>query len=512
MALFRSVFTISFYTALSRILGFVRDVLIARYLGVTVLSDAFFAAFKLPNFFRRVFAEGAFNSAFVPIFVEKVQDTKDSQDEQFFVRNIFSLLFYALLLFIIIFQIFMPILMKGLFPGFFNEPIKAELLIELSRITIFYLLFISLVSLCSGILNSVGKFAIPASAPIILNASLVTSVFLFRSFSPTYAHALSWGVFAAGILQFLWLFIFTAKAGYLLYPRLPKFNTDLKKFFNRLIPGVIGANLLQINLLVNSIFASLIAGGVSYLYYADRINQLPLALIGIAIGIALLPDLSKKIKARKHNSAIRMQNMALEVGLILVIPATLALTIIANPIISTLFERGKFTPHETYHVAKALTFYSLGLPAYVLIKVIEPAFFARSDTKTPMRIAFICMISNVILNFFFFILEMSYVGIIISSVLSSYLNLILLLTVLIRRKHFKFEKKFIKKLILILIPSVIMAFSLVFMRDLFHNNHKLNNAIELSIMVLTGILIYGVSSYFSGSLNILSKSRLLKKK
>ena len=265
------------------------------------MSDAFFAAFKLPNFFRRVFAEGAFNSAFVPIFIEKVQDTKTKNDEIFFVRNVFSLLFYILLIFIILFQIFMPIFMKGLFPGFFNDPEKSELLINLSRITIFYLLFISLVSLCSGILNSVGKFAIPASAPIILNATLVASIFLFSSISPTYAHALSWGVFAAGILQFIWLFIFTAKSGYLLYPKMPKFNTDLKKFFARLIPGVIGANLLQINLLVNSIFASLIAGGVSYLYYADRINQLPLALIGIAIGIALLPDLSKKIKAKKHN-------------------------------------------------------------------------------------------------------------------------------------------------------------------------------------------------------------------
>jgi len=476
------------------------------------MSDAFFAAFKLPNFFRRVFAEGAFNSAFIPIFIEKVQDKKAKDDELFFVRNVFSILFYILLIFILVFQIFMPVFMKGLFPGFFDDPEKSVLLINLSRITIFYLLFISLVSLCSGILNSVGKFAIPASAPIILNATLVASIFLFGSFSPTYAHQLSWGVFAAGILQFIWLFIFTAKSGYLLYPKMPEFNADLKKFFTRLIPGVIGANLLQINLLVNSIFASLIAGGVSYLYYADRINQLPLALIGIAIGIALLPDLSKKIKANKHSSAIRMQNMALEVGLILVIPATLALTIIAHPIISTLFERGEFTSYETLHVATALTFYSLGLPAYVLIKVIEPAFFARSDTKTPMRIAFVCMIANVVFNIFFFVLDMSYVGIITSSVLSSYLNLVLLLTILIRRKHFKFEKKFVKKLILILIPSVVMAFALIFMKNIFVISDKFGNITELVIMVATGVFIYGVSSYFSGSLNILSKSHLLKRK
>lgn len=511
MALFRSVFTISFYTAISRILGFVRDVFIARYLGVSIMSDAFFAAFKLPNFFRRVFAEGAFNSAFIPIFIEKVQDKKSKDDELIFVRNIFSLLFYALLIFTLIFQIFMPVFMKGLFPGFFNDPQKSTLLIDLSRITIFYLLFISLVSLCSGILNSVGKFAIPASAPIILNATLIASIFIFSKYCPTYAHALSWGVFCAGILQFLWLFIFTIKSGFLLYPKLPKIDHDIKKFFHRLIPGVIGANLIQINLLVNSIFASLIAGGVSYLYYADRINQLPLALIGIAIGIALLPDLSRKIKAKKHNSAIRMQNMALEVGLILVVPATIALTIIATPIISTLFERGKFSANETYHVSKALMFYSFGLPAYVLIKVVEPAFFARSDTKTPMRIAFICMIANIVFNIFFFVLELSYVGIITSSVLSSYLNLILLMTILLRRKHFRFEKKFLKKLILILIPSVVMAFSLIFMKTIFATSAKFDKSIELSIMILTGIFIYGIASYFSGSLNILFKSHLLKK-
>jgi len=510
--LFKSAFTISFYTALSRILGFVRDVLIAKYLGVSILSDVFFAAFKLPNFFRRIFAEGSFNSAFIPIFIEKIQDKQTNKDELLFVRNVFSFLIYALLIFTLIFQLFMPFFMKILFPGFFNDPTKSELLIFLSRITIFYLLFISLVSLCSGILNSVGKFAVPAAAPIILNASLISSIFIFSSITKTYAHALSWGVFCAGILQFLWLFIFSAKAGFLLYPKTPELNADMKKFFKRLLPGIIGANLVQINLLVNSIFASLIAGGVSYLYYADRINQLPLALIGIAIGIALLPTLSKKIKIGHDSSAIRIQNLALEVGLILVIPATIALTIISTPIISTLFERGEFSANETYHVARALMFYSLGLPAYVLVKVIEPAFFARSDTKTPMQIAFICVITNIILNIIFYLLNYSYIGIIISSVISSYLNLTLLITILLRKKHFAFEKKFTKKLILILIPSIIMAFALIFMRELFANNNQLNKIVELTIMVFSGILIYGVSSYFSGSLNILFKSRFLKRK
>lgn len=510
--MFRSFFTISFFISISRIFGFIRDVLIAQYVGVSVVSDAFFAAFRLPNFFRRVFAEGAFNSAFVPIFVEKLNAKNGDKSDLFFVRNIFSMLFYTLLVFTILLQIFMPFFMKILFPGFFSDPEKSELLISLSRITIFYLIFISLVSLLSGVLNSIGKFAVPASAPIILNGTLIASIFVFGSLTTNYGYALSWGVFAAGILQFLWLFFFTIKAGFLVYPKLPVFNKDMKKFFNKLVPGIIGANVMQINLLVDSIFASMMAGAVSYLYYADRINQLPLAMIGIAIGIALLPTLSRKIKNNEIKEAIKLQNLALEVGLILVIPATLALTCLALPIISSLFERGAFDQKQTVHVAKALMFYSFGLPAYVLVKIMEPAFFSRGDTKTPMKIAMICLLSNAILNVIFYFNGFSYIGIVLASITSSYLNLTLLITKLIKKKHFYFEKEFLKKLIFILIPSVTMTVSLIIMRVYFKESDQLDKVIELIIMISIGLLVYGVSSYFSGSLDILLKSLKLRKR
>ncbi len=508
----RSVFTISFYISISRIFGFIRDILIAQYLGVSLLSDAFFAAFRLPNFFRRVFAEGAFNSAFVPIFIEKLQDKTANNDEKRFAQNVFSALFYVLLIFTILFQIFMPFLMKILFPGFFTDPEKSELLVNLSRITIFYLIFISLVSLCSGILNSLNKFAVPASSPIILNGTLIASIFLFGTIAENYAYALSWGVFVAGILQFLWLFYFTAKAGFLLFPKFPKLNPDIKKFFRKLLPGIIGANVMQINLLLDSIFASMIAGAVSYLYYADRINQLPLAMIGIAIGIALLPALSRKIKAAEFDGAIKLQNLALEVGLILVIPATLALTVLAHPIISSLFERGKFTADESLFVSRALLFYSFGLPSYVLVKVMEPAFFSRGDTKTPMNIAITCLLSNALLNGIFFALSFGYVGIILASVFSTYLNLTMLITKLISKKHFCFEKNFHKKLLRILIPSVLMAISLFVMREFFAQSFAFDRVVELIIMITLGLLIYGISSYLSGSLDILLKSNFLRRK
>ncbi|MBM5781880.1 MAG: murein biosynthesis integral membrane protein MurJ [Pelagibacterales bacterium] len=512
MQIFRSFFTISFFISLSRILGFIRDMLIARFIGVSVISDAFFAAFRLPNFFRRVFAEGAFNSAFVPIFVEKLQDSKEERSDLTFVRNIFSLLFFALLIFTIIFQIFMPLFMKILFPGFFNDPEKSNLLISFSRITIFYLIFISLVSLFSGILNSLNKFAVPASSPIILNSTLIFSIFVFSKFNENYGYALSWGVFLAGILQFLWLFFFTFKSGFLLYPKIPVFNKDIKKFFRKLLPGIVGANVMQINLLLDSIFASMITGAVSYLYYADRINQLPLAMIGIAIGIALLPTLSRKIKSGENEQAIKLQNAALEVGLILVIPATLALTCLAYPIISSLFERGAFTSDQSLNVARALMFYSFGLPAYVLVKVMEPAFFSRGNTRSPMNIAILCLISNGVLNVIFYFSNLGFVGIILASIISSYLNLTLLITTLIKKNNFYFERGFLKKLLLILIPSLLMADSLIMMRLYFDNEDSLNKVIELIIMVSSGIAVYAIASYFSGSLDILIKSRMFKKK
>ena len=512
--MFKSFFTISFFISLSRILGFIRDILIARYVGVSVLSDAFFAAFRLPNFFRRVFAEGAFNSSFVPIFIEKLHNEKNPQnnhDVKIFLANIFSILLYSLFIFVIILQIFMPFFMKILFPGFFSDPEKSSLLISFSHITIFYLIFISLVSFFSGILNSINKFAVPASSPIILNSTLILVILLCGEMFSNYGYALSWGVFLAGILQFIFVGFAVYKSGFLVYPKVPKINQDIRKFFRKLLPGIIGANVMQINLLVDSIFASMIMGAVSYLYYADRINQLPLAMIGIAIGIALLPNLSRRIKGGEFESAIKLQNMALEAGLILVMPATLALTVLAYPIISTLFQRGAFGENESNLVSQALMFYSMGLPSFVLVKVMEPSFFSRGDTKTPMKIAILCLINNVILNYVFYILEMGFIGIILASVFSTYLNLTLLITNLIRKKLFYFEKDFVKKLISILIPSIVMALTLHLLNQYFLIQ-DFNIIFELSMMILLGLIIYFMTSYFSGSLKIVSQIVKLKRK
>jgi putative peptidoglycan lipid II flippase len=500
MRLLKSVATISFFTLLSRILGFIRDVLIAKYLGVGVLSDVFFAAFKLPNFFRRIFAEGAFNSAFVPIFVKKLQTQNNQLEAIHFVRNILSLLFFVLLVFIILMQIFMPFAMKIMFFGFSEDSQKLSMLITLSRITIFYLLFISIVSLFSGVLNSIGKFAAPSSVPIILNGTLVASIFVFASYVPNLAYALSWGVFSAGVLQVLWLMFFLYRAKMLVYPTWPKINGDIKHFFHKLIPGIIGANVMQINLLVDTMIASMIAGAVSYLYYADRINQLPLAMIGIAINIALLPALSKAISLSDIVRAIKLQNIALEVSLILVIPATFALTCLAYPIIEVLFQRGAFGTSETNLVAKALMFYSLGLPAFVIGKVLEPGFFARGNTTTPMKIAFVCLAVNIILNIIFF-KPFGYVGIVLASVCSSYLNIILLFFILAKNKHFIFEKDFLFKLVKIIISACVMSTLLLFFNQYFA--YITNATFNLIFTITIGSISYFATAYILGVFSLL---------
>jgi putative peptidoglycan lipid II flippase len=443
------------------------------------------------------------------MYIEKVEH--DKANALIFVRNILSLLIYSITILTILMLIFMPWFTKMMFPGFFADADKFELLVILSRITIFYLLFISIVSLFSGVLNSLGKFAVTSSSSIILNVTLILSLYLIAPFVPNYAYALSWGVFVAGLLQLLWVSYFLFKAKILVYPTIPAFNSDTKKFFRKLLPGVIGANVMQINLFVDTIIASLIPGAVSCLYYADHVNQLPLAMIGIAIGVALLPALSRKIKSGDEKGATQLQNIALEISLILAIPAALALTCISYPIISVLFERGAFTAENTAAVSLALKFYSIGLPAYIIVKVLEPSFFSRGNTKTPMKIAITCLISNVILNLLFF-KPFGYIGIILASVISSYLNVSLLLWNLIKEKHFYFEKDFAIKIIQIIIPALLMAFILVVLKNYFDHSENLGKASELTIIISSGLLIYLGAIYVSGALNIVLKNLKPKKK
>ena len=488
MKLIKPFLTMSGLTFVSKILGFFRDILIATFVGAGFIADVFFVAFKLPNFFRRLFAEGAFSAAFVPIFSSILKKNGRSKALQFG-SEVLSLLFFILFLVIIIFEFLMPLVVYFLAPGFAQDPEKLNLLIELSRITFPYLFFISLVSLYTGVLNSFNKFAIGAASPILLNLTFIIFILCFREIFETKGHMLSWAVFFAGLFQLVFLIFGIFRNNLEIFFVKPKFSKYIKKLFKLIIPGAIGAGVIQINLLVDVILASFLnTGSISYLYYAERINQLPIALIGVALGTALLPTLSKQISQNEKSKALYTQNRAIEFCLLLAIPASVAIFIIAEPIIGSFFERGEFSAIDKLLSAKALQAFAVGVPAYVLVKILTPIFFARQNTVTPVKIAIFC----VFINFLFNIILMQFyqhVGIAIATAISSWVNCILLFYILLESNEIVFDKMLKVNLKKILIINIIFAILVFYFKDFINifSNYKFLN---LSIFVLISISVY----------------------
>lgn len=456
MALMRSIATVGGFTMLSRVTGFARDILIAGMLGAGTVADAFFVAFKFPNLFRRLFAEGAFAAAFVPLFAATLE--KEGRAEaKLFAQRAFTLLALVVAGLTALMMIIMPWAMYAFAPGFAEVPGKRELASELARITFPYLLFISLCSLLSGVLNALGKFAAAAATPILLNLSLIGALIGLTAFTETPGHALAWGTAIAGVLQFLWLMVAARKLGML--PRFvrPTLSPRIRLLLSRIVPVAFGAGLYQINLLVDTILASLVSdGAVSYLYYADRVNQLPLGVIGVAVGTALLPLLARQIAAGNEVAASESQNRAIEFALLLTLPAMAGLMVLAGPIITVLFERGAFSAADSSATAAALAAFSVGLPAYVLVKVLSPGFFAREDTRTPVRIAAVALVANVVLNLIL-MQVLAHVGIALATALSACLNAALLLWLLIKRGHFTWDRRLKRRLPRMVLATGLMA-------------------------------------------------------
>lgn len=454
---YRSIATVGGFTFLSRLSGFARDALIAGLLGVSGLTDAFFVAFKLPNFFRRFFAEGAFNSAFVPLF-SGILVSSGPVAARLYGEKVFALLLVSLMGFVLIFEQFMPTVVFFFAPGFEETPARFDLAVELSRVTFPYILFISLASLFSGILNSMGKFAAPAGAPIILNLTMIGALILiFFEWIPP-GQGLAWAVFWAGILQLGWLWM--ACHAQNMDPRLslPALTPEVKKLIRLGVPGAISAGVIQINLFMDMIFASwLPTGAVSYLFYADRLNQLPLGVIGIAISTALLPELAKHIKAGEHAQAQDTQNRAIEFALAITLPATIGLVLLAHPTIAVLFERGAFLSDDVQATAYTLAAFALGLPAYVLVKILQTQFFARQDTKTPMMIAIAAVTLNFILNCIL-IGPLSFIGLALSTALSAWFSAILLISILLKKSWIVFDARLRDVLPRLVFSSAIMGF------------------------------------------------------
>jgi len=488
MNLIKSTGTFSFFTIISRLLGYMRDILIAVFLGAGPLADAFFVAFRIPNTFRRLFSEGTFNAAFVPSY-SSINNKKKSEN---FANNIFSLLILGLLSLVFLIEIFMPIFVFLIAPGFEGDNSKMELAITLTRITFPFLLFVSLASFLSAILNSHNKFAAASAAPIILNIFLILVLIFGKMLDDQLVYYLSYAVTISGITQFIFLYFFVKKNYKPQFKFSFKIDGKIKLFFKKLLPSIFSSGVTQINILVGTIIASFQASAVSYLYYADRIYQINLAIAGIAIGTVILPQLSKHVQNKKKEKIHLIQNKALELSLFLSIPAAIALLIASEEIISSLFGYGSFDQESVKKSAQALFYFGLGLPAFSLIKIFSTFFFARHETKIPFYISLISVLLNIFISIIFF-KEIGFLIIPMATTISSWFNAISLFIILKNKKLFNFNLIFINRFIRILIVSFVMGMSFNYLINFFSDKFIYEEA--LKSVYLISLVIFGFTFY-----------------
>ena len=388
------ILTVGGFTLLSRITGFVRDIILAAVLGAGPVADAFFVALRLPNHFRAIFAEGAFNAAFVPAYA-RIREQGGAERAGLFADRIFTLLLASQIALLAVALAFTPAVIDVLAPGFANDPGRYALAVDLTRITFPYLLLVTLVTLYGGILNALQRFAAAAAAPILLNFSLVVAL-LLAVFFPTAGHAAAWGVLVAGVLEFLLVAGDATRAGALARFRWPQLDADVRQFFRALGPATVGSAGVQLALFADTIIASFLpAGALSALYYADRINQLPIGVIGIAAGTVILPEMSRRIAGGDEAGAAHAQNRAIEFTLLMAIPCVAAFFVIPELIMRALFVRGAFTGADAIASALTLSAYAFGLLPFVLIRSAVATFFARGDTTTPVKAALVAAAVNI---------------------------------------------------------------------------------------------------------------------
>ncbi len=388
-------------TLLSRLFGFVRDIMIAASLGAGPLADIFVVAFRLPNLFRRLFAEGAFNAAFIPIFTKRLESAGVSS-ARLMAGEVISVLLCALLMFTALAEIFMPVFVYALASGFENEPEKFNQTVYYARITFPYLTFMSLMAVFAAMLNATGRFAVAALAPVLLNIVLIAALLLAWGNQKLSLDYLIWGVALAGFMQLSLLWWSARRVGLIVSITKPRLSLDVKRVLILGVPGVLAAGVAQINLLVGTNIASAQQGAAAWLYYADRLYQLPLGVIGVALSVALLPDISRRLREGDKQGAVNSQNKGLIYGLFLTLPASLGLYALAEPIMSVLFERGSFSATDTQAAALALMGFAPGLLAFVLVKILQPSFFAQEDTRTPLIYACLGVATNITLSLIYF--------------------------------------------------------------------------------------------------------------
>ena len=511
----RNILSVGGLTLVSRVLGFLRDILTAALLGAGPVADAFFVAFRLPNHFRALFAEGAFNSAFVPLFSGKlVQDGKEAAKR--FAEQVMALLVSVQLLLLLLVLAIMPSFMTVFAPGFADDPAKFELAVLFTSITFPYLLFISLVSLLGGVLNSMGRFGAAAAAPILLNLCLIAALVVAAPLMPTAGHALSWGVLAAGVAQYLYLAWEARKVGMGLRLRLPRLTGDVKRFLIVLGPAALGSGLTQISLFADTLIASALpTGAVSYLYYADRLNQLPLGVIGIAVGTVLLPEMARRIKSGDEPGAVESQNRAVELSLVMTLPAAVAFLVAGLPIVAVLFQRGAFGPTDAAASAVTLQAYALGLPAFVVIRSLVNGFYARQDTRTPVRIALVAVAVNVLLKLAL-MGPLAQVGLAVATSVSAWINAGLLVWLLMRRGLFAPDARLLRNLPRMAMAAVGMGVVLWLaqtqLAPWLSANDLFERVVALVLLVVAGGLAYAVLALMLGLVRRSDLARLRRRR
>ena len=506
--LFKIISIVGSLTFLSRILGYFRDLLIARVIGAGLISDCFFVAFKLPNLFRRILGEGAMNAAFIPV-VSGVRTKSGNKSADVFFSNIFSFLLVALLAFVLILEILMPLIITLIAPGFSDNPEKFNHSINLTRLTFPFVLFICLTSLMGAYLNTLGKFASMAVTPIILNLSLIFTLLIFFKSENLFliSSTLSFVVSIAGIIQVIWMYYNIRRNKSKLSINFSFFKTfksdkEITKFFKLLLPAILGNGAYQINLLIDMILASTLPdGSISFLYYADRVNQLPLGVLGIAIGTALLPVLSSQVKKNQKKEAEKSISKAIKFGILFSIPAFFGLLIFSENIISFLFFRGAFEYKDVQATSSALIALCCGLPAFIMIKILVIPFFANEDTKTPIKISLFCMSINLILNLIL-IREFLHVGLAISTSVSAWINFILLFYILNKNLKYSFDASIFKVFLKVSLASLTMSYIVLKTYKFMINNFEMytfyNTNFILLLCIIFGIIIYSALMYFLG--------------
>lgn len=487
----KGILTVGGWTLISRVLGFGRDMLIAALIGTGPISDAFFVALKLPNLFRRLFGEGAFNAAFIPAFSGLLQ-TEGAASARRFAEETFAVMTFWLGIMTIAGEMFMPQMMMVLAPGFTADPAKFQLAVDLSRITFPYLVLICLAALVSGVLNGLDRFTAASASYVLFNIISIACMIWLTPYVPTVGHALSWGVTLSGVAQ-LALLVFAVQRGgmALSFPR-PRLTPQMRLLMRRMAPGLLGAGVTQLNLAVDVIIASLLPPGtVSVLYFADRVQQLPMGVVGTAVGTAILPLLSRQVRAGEAAAAISTLNRAIEYALFLTLPAALALMLCAYPIILTLFGRGEFTAVSILFSSQCLAAYALGLPAFVLVKVLAPGFFARGDTSSPVKVGIVCVTLNLGLNIAF-MGPLAHVGPALATSVAAICNVTGLGVILVRRGHFRPDRTLRRKVVGMLAASVAMGLALLALRPLLFGAPSQGT---VRLLALTGLIAAGLLTY-----------------